>query len=66
MPTPGGPASRIDRAGAAATDDLEAALGATGADGEVLHDPLLDLVEAVVVGVEHGACRGDVGGVLGA
>ena len=41
------------RAGAAAADHLQAALGAAGADGEVLHDPLLDLVEAVVVGVQH-------------
>ena len=53
------------RAGAAAADDLEAALGAAARDGEVLHDPLLDLVEAVVVGVEHRARRHDVGGVLG-
>ena len=41
------------RAGAAAADDLQAALGAAGADREVLDDPVLDLVEAVVVGVEH-------------
>ena len=50
-----------DGARAAAADDLEAALGAAGADGEVLHDPVLDLVEAVVVGVEHRAGGGDVG-----
>ena len=54
------------RARAAAADHLEPALGAAAADGEVLHDPLLDLVEPVVVGVEHGAGGGHVGGVLGA
>ena len=48
MPTPGGPA----------------ALGATSAHGEVLDDPVLHVLEAVVVGVEDGAGRGDVGGVL--
>ena len=53
-------------AGAAAADDLQAALGATGADGEVLHDPVLHVVEAVVVGVEDLAGARDVGGVLGA
>ena len=41
------------------------ALGATGADGEVLHDPFLDLVEPVVVRVEHFAGAGEVGDVLG-
>ncbi len=54
------------RSGPAAADDLEPALGAPGADGEVLHDPLLDVVEPVVVGVEHLAGAHDVGGVLGA
>ena len=53
------------RAGAAAADHLEPALGATAPDGEVLDDPLLDLVEAVVIGIEHGAGRDHVGGVLG-
>ncbi len=65
LPTPGGPASSDDRAGAPAADDLQAALGAAGADREVLHDPLLDLVEAVVVGVEHGPGGEHVVDVLG-
>ena len=62
----GRPDEQDHGAGAAAADDLQAALGAAGADGEVLHDPVLDLVEAVVVGVEHLAGGGDVGRVLGA
>ena len=37
---------------AAAADDLQAALGATAAHGEVLDDAVLHVVEAVVVGVE--------------
>ena len=53
------------RAGAPAADHLQAALGAAGADGEVLDDPLLDLVEAVVVGVQHLAGAGDVVAVVG-
>ena len=49
------------RAGAATADDLQAALGAPGADGQVLHDPVLDVVQAVVIGVQHRAGGGDVG-----
>ena len=65
LPTPGGPASSDHGARAAAADHLEPALGAPAPDGEVLDDPLLDLVEPVVVGVEHGAGGDHVGGVLG-
>ena len=65
MPTPGGPASSDHRARAAAAHHLEPPLGATAPDGEVLDDPLLDLVEPVVVRVEHGAGGDHVGGVLG-
>ena len=53
-------------AGATAADDLEAPLGAPGPDGEVLHDPVLHLVEAMVVGVEDLPGSGEVGDVLGA
>ena len=44
-------------AGAAAADDLEAARGAPGPDGEVLDDPVLHVVEAGVVGVEDAPGR---------
>ena len=59
-----------DGAGLAArgADLLDAALLAELAHGEQLHDPLLHLVEAGVVGVERGARRVDVelvGGALG-
>ncbi len=56
---------RHDGAGPASADDLETAFAAAGAYGEVLHDAVLDVVEAVVVGVEHLARGGDVGVVLG-
>ena len=62
----GRPDEREHGTGAAAADDLQAALGAAGAHGEVLDDAVLHVVQAVVVGVEHLARGGDVGVVLGA
>ena len=53
------------RARAAAADHLEPALGTTAPDGEVLDDPLLHLVEPVVIGIEHGAGGDHIGGVVG-
>src|SRR6185369_15658511 len=61
LPTPGGPTS----ASTAPADDLEAAGGAPGPDGQVLHDAVLHVGQAVVVGVEHLAGGRDVRGVLG-
>ena len=63
---PGRPGQQDHGARAAAADDLQAALGAPGPDREVLHDPLLDLLEAVVVGVEDLAGPDHVVVVLGA
>ena len=62
---PGRTDQRHHGAGAAAADDLQAAGRATGADGQVLHDPVLDVVQAVVVGVQHGPGGDDVGRVGG-
>src|SRR5262249_6561153 len=45
---------------------LDAALLAELADGEVLDDPLLDVLEARVVGVEHLACVPRIEALLGA
>ena len=56
---------RHHRTRATAADDLETTLRTTGADREVLHDPILDVVEAVVIGVQHLARGGDVGRVGG-
>ena len=47
--------------GATSTDDGQTAVGATGTHGEVLGDAVLDVVEAVVVSIEHGARRRGVG-----
>ena len=57
MPTPGGPTKQ--RIGPRASPGFELA------DREVLEDPLLDLLEVVVVGVEDLAGVGDVEVVLG-
>ena len=54
-----------DRAGAAALVG-EAALAAQAADGDVLGDPVLDVLEAGVVGVEHLARRDRVEPLVGA
>src|SRR5207253_7052959 len=51
LPRSGRADQRQDRAGAAVL--LDSALLAELADGEVLHDPLLDVVEARMVGVEN-------------
>ena len=51
LPVPGGPIKRQDRAGPLV--DLDAALLAQLGDGDVLDDPILDVVETGVVGVEH-------------
>src|SRR4029079_9392716 len=53
------------RTRSAAPDDVQPALGATAPDGEVLDDPLLHLVEPVVIGIEHGAGGDHIGGVVG-
>ena len=63
---PGRAGQHHHRTRAAATDDLQAALGATGAHGQVLHDAVLDVVQPVVVGVEDFPGRLEVGRVLGA
>ena len=52
------------RAGAATADDLQTALGPAGAHGEVFGDPLLDVLEPVVVGVEDRPRRRQVGRVV--
>src|SRR6201995_1699426 len=57
LPTPGGPVSAITAP--------EPALRATAPAREVLDDPVLDLLEPVVVGVEHGPSSDHVGRVLG-
>ena len=56
MPTPGGPTKQ--RIGPCES-------GFRLAHREVLEDPVLDLLEVVVVGVEHLARVGDVEVVLG-
>ncbi len=53
------------RARATPADDGQATGLAAGPNAQVLHDAVLDLVEAVVVGVEHGAGRDQVGVVGG-
>jgi hypothetical protein len=55
-----------DRAGTASAHDAETAVGAAAADGQVLGDAFLDVVQAGVVGVEDGAGARDVVSVLGA
>ena len=57
-----GPAPAVDRR----VRFVDAPLGAQLAHGEVLDDAVLDLVEAGVVGVEHGAGVGQVEVVVGA
>ena len=52
-------------AGPAAADDLQAAGGSPAADGQVLHDAVLHVVQPVMIGVENLARGGDVGVVLG-
>ncbi len=51
---------REHRAGATSADDLEPAVRTARAHGEVLGDAVLHVVEAVVVGVEHSAGRGNI------
>ena len=53
------------RARAAPADHLEPALGTAAPDGEVLDDPLLHLVEPVVIGIQHGTGGDHIGGVVG-
>ncbi len=50
---------------AAVCGGLEPPLGTQFADGEMLDDPILDVVETGVIGVEHGARRVEVEPVLG-
>ena len=57
---------REHRARAPPADHFETALRATGANGEVFDDAVLHVVQAVVVGVEHGSGSRDVGAVDGA
>ena len=68
LPTPGGPTSARMAPGLRRlrADVVDAALGPQLADGEVLDDALLHLVEAGVVGVEDGAGDADVELVVGA
>src|SRR6478672_9508750 len=49
--------------GTASANDLQATLGAAGPDGEILHDPVLDVIQTVVVGVQNLAGRDDIGGI---
>ncbi len=63
---PGRPGQREDGAAAAPTHHAEPLVGAALAHRQVLHDAVLDVVQAGVVGVEHGPGGGDVVGVLGA
>ncbi len=51
--------------GATAADDAKALVAPALADGQVLDDALLDVVQAGVVLIQHPARAGDVVGVLG-
>ena len=62
----GRPAEGQHRTAAAAADELQAAVGPPLAHGQVLDDPVLDVIQARVVGVQHRPRAGDVVGVLGA
>ena len=66
LPTPGGPASRITAPEPRPPTTCSPRSARRAPDREVLHDPLLDLVEAVVVGVEDLAGPDDVVVVVGA
>ena len=52
---------RHHRTGTTTADNLKSALRAAGPNCEVFHDPILDIVKAVVVSVQHLACGVDVG-----
>ena len=53
LATPGGPTRASTAPERAAADDAEALVGAALADGQVLDDALLDVVQAGVVLVQH-------------
>ena len=56
---------RHDSARAAAADHFQSAFRAAGTNRQVLHDPILDVLKAMVVGVQDFACGVDVGRVGG-
>ena len=63
---PGRPNEREHGTGAASTHDLKATGLTAAADGEVLHHPVLHVLEAFVVGIQHLAGGDDVVAVIGA
>ena len=62
---PGRSGQRQHRAAAAAADQGQALVGPALAHGQVLDDPVLDVIQAGVVRVQDGPGRADVVGVVG-
>ncbi len=54
---------RHHRARTTTADNLQSALRAAGADREIFHDPVLDILQTVVVSIQHLTRGGDVGRV---